>query len=224
MHLLLAAALAAATAKAPQAAPPADLRTTCTGTATVHAKSDAGKPAASKVLTFQTQGQRIVSLPSGAVLIVKHENDQDELLLQQDGRYRRLLLTPYTVRYLAESPDAKWVAAVVVVGAAGVMELPQAALYLFDTKTWTGREVAKNFGFTAIAWSPDSNVLAFGDFAKVRLVDAAKGEIVQSCVFDSQATADGDERVMTFAWSDARSLKLVYQNQAVSVPYVVKLP
>ena len=39
MNLLLAAALAAATAKAPQAAPPADLRALCTGAATVQPKA-----------------------------------------------------------------------------------------------------------------------------------------------------------------------------------------
>lgn len=224
MNILLAAALVAATAKSAPA--PADLRVACSGDATAAAQTEKGKPPVSKVISFSNEGQRIATLPSGRVLIAKEDkaDGQDELLLQENGRYRRIVKGNARVRYLAESPDGAWVAVIVSTRDVGSMEVPQAAMYLFDTVKWEGREINKNFGFTAIAWSPDSKYLAYGEFSKARFVEAATLKLVDSCVFDSQVTTDGNERVRTFFWIDGKHLRLTYQNQAISAGYVVSLP
>ena len=224
MSFLLTAALIAAAAK-PHTAKPNDMRVSCTGDAKIEAKDKAGKGAASHLLRFDQKGQRIVTLPSGHVLIAKADNDgQDELLLQESGRYRRLMKGTANIRYLSESPDEKWVAVVLVQGEAGFYALPQGALYMLDTAKWEGHEVAKNFGFSAIAWSPDSSRLAYGDFSKLRIIDPVKGTPLESCVFDSQTTSDFDERLLSLGFLDAKTIRVTYENLSRSSDYVVKLP
>jgi WD40 repeat protein len=219
--LLLAAALVAA----PQAAAQnADIRTFCSGDASITEKaSKAGT--GSNALSFSNAKTRVVRLDTGDVLMIRSENGDDQLVVEENGKFRRLVAGKTTIHSLYLSPDKRKVAVVVTVGERGTLtSAPNAALYLFDTETWLGEQVVKLFGFTGVSWSPDSKVLAYGDYSKARFLDVATGKVMETCGVDSAATPDGREKIQKLGWLGEKQFRMSYQSPSGNHDYLVTLP
>lgn len=224
VSLILAAALVAAPQKAvpPKADP--DLRTFCTQGGVITEK-DSKVGTGNTTLSFSNKGNRMIRLSTGHVMMVRNENGDDQLLVEEDGKYRRLVAGHSLIQSLSESPDGSKVAVIIVhKKEASLTTVPSAGLYLFDTKSWQGEQIVKLFGYTGIAWSPDSKTLAYGDYAKVRFFDVATGKVTDSCGVDSLTTEDGRERVESIGWLGSKALRLTYQNPRGKHEFVVTLP
>lgn len=177
------------------------------------------------VFSFKENKQRSQMLKSKQVVLVQTNGAQDELLVEEGGKYRRIVSSHSKIQFLAESPDGKSLAVVVV------HELetdfgrpPSSALYIFNTTTWIGEQAIKSFGFSDISWSADSAMLAIGDYSKLRVFAVPGYKQIEMCGIDSMVTPDGHERLNDIGWIDAKTIGFGYQNANGKQDYVVRLP
>lgn len=200
-----------------------DLRAFCTQTATI-TKKEGGAGTGNQIVLFRNGKKRLVGLPSGLKLRAHERDGMDELLVDDNGKFRRIVQGRSKIHHLLPSPDGKKVAVVVVHKYEDTfLKPPSAALYVFDTKTWEGEQTVKMFAYSAMAWSPDSRVLAYGDAAKVRLFDTLDNRVIETCGVDSLSTADASERIDGLGWLGDNGLRFTYHNSRGKLGYVVNL-
>lgn len=201
-----------------------DLRAFCTQTGTI-TKKEGGAGTGNAIVLFRSGKRRLVGLPSGLKLRAHERDGMDELLVEEEsGKLRRIVHGRSKIHHILPSPDGKKVAVVVVHKYEdSFLKPPAAALYIFDTKTWEGEQTVKMFAYSAMAWSPDSRVLAYGDAAKVKLFDTLDKRVIETCGVDSLSTADANERLDGLGWLTDNSLRFTYHNSRGKLGYVVNL-
>ncbi len=199
---------------------PGDTRTFCTGDSTI---STSDEPAAKSTgVGFSRATRRAITLKSGQRVLVQEVGGRDELVVEEDGRYRRVVDGKMKIHSLFESPDGKHLAvAVVYKSSTEVFRSPSGGIYLFNTETWIGEQIVKMVGLSGLAWSPDNTVLAYGDNSKVRFFDLEKNKSVETCGVDSQTTPDTDERISQLRFEKNDRLTFTYQNPRGSANFVV---
>ena len=179
--------------KAKSPFPPGDIRTFCNEGGAIEAKP-AGAGKTFKVLQFPNRKQHIVRLVSGKVLLAQANGELNELLVEENGKYRRIVSGRGTISSFAESPDGKGVAVVATLGEkTSGLRPAQASLYIFNTGDWAGENVLPAFGYSGMAWSPDGKRLAVGDYAHLKVFDAVTFKPVEHCGIDAMGTQDGNE-------------------------------
>lgn len=217
------AILIAAPARAEEVDLKGDLRPFCTQTGTI-TKKEGGAGSGNQIVLFRDGKRRLVGLPSGLKLRAHERDGMDELLVEENGKYRRIVYGKSKIYHILPSPDGKKVAVVVVHKFEdSFLKPPASALYLFETQNWEGEQAVKHFAYSAMAWSPDSRVLAYGDGAKLKLFDTLDKRVIETCGVDSISTADGNERLSDLGWLSDNSLRLTYHNPRGKLGYVVNL-
>jgi hypothetical protein len=229
---LLAGALLAApkpVAKAPKKAqaakgfPAGDIRSFCNDGGTLAVEKSEVKESGA-VYSFKENVQRVQHLKSGRSVMVQQNGDLDELLVDEGGKYRRLVSSRAKVQYLIESPDGKKLAVVVVHEKDPQYGMPPSSgLFIFDTTSWVGEQAVKFFGFSGVAWSGDSSLIAVGDYSKLRVLKADGYKQIEVCGVDSVVTPDGQERLNDIGWVDAKTIRFGYQNLNGKQDYVMRL-
>lgn len=200
-----------------------DLRAFCSQNATI-TKKEGGAGTGNRIVLYRNGKRRLVGLPSGLKLRAHERDGMDELLVEENGKFRRIVYGKSKIFHILPSPDGKKVAVIAVHQFQdSFLNPPASALYLFDTKTWQGEEAVKMFGYSGMAWSPDSRVLAYGDGAKLKLLDTLDKRVVETCGVDSLSSADDNERIADIGWLGDDGVRFTYHNARGKLGYVVKL-
>ena len=204
--------------------PAGDIRTFCNENSVLVAEKTDIR-AGGIVISLKENKHRSQTLKSKQVVLVQTNGAEDELLVEEGGKYRRIVSSRSKIQYLAESPDGKSLAVVVVHELnADFGRPPSSSLYIFNTTSWIGEQALKGFGFSAISWSADSAMLAVGDYSKLRVFGIPGYKQLEMCGIDSLVTPDGHERLNDLAWVDAKTIRFGYQNANGKQDFVVRLP
>ena len=153
------------------------------------------------------------------------QGDESELLLSEEGRFRRVMQTQGRILAARPSADARYLAVAVSRELDPDRLRPAlSTLYLVDTETWEPEVMVRSLGYAGMSWSPQGDRLAVADFSNLRVYDTRTGTVQEHCLFDSVAVPDGNEWLRYVRWTGDNELTLDYQHPTRRYRYQVNLP
>lgn len=169
-------------------------------------------------------GRYHVGMFEGNALQARILDDESDLLLSEDGRFRKLLQTKGRVLDAKPSAENDFLAVAVTREQSPDSLRPAlSSLYLLDTSTWEAEVLVRSLGFAGMAWSPTGHRLAVADFGNLRIYDTQTGNVLEHCLFDNVAIPDGNEWVRNLRWTGESAITLNYQDPKYRYRYQVKL-